>query len=306
MLALLICLMVFGLIGCSKSPAIYSGIPFGLCHVPGGLTFPIDHDNLTIGTPTVSKAYSIAQTEVTYELWKAVYDWATDPARGTAQYTFANPGWKGSDNVSGSVLQPVTNVSWRDAMIWCNALTEYYKAHKGPSYACVYCTGDHTTPLRTVDGNVTITTAVGSEDNPYVNPTAKGFRLPTNNEWELAARYIDGTSWTPGTYASGASAFIYNGSSVNIDQKPTKAVAKYAVSHTGEVMGKNSNGLRIYAMSGNVWEWCFDWHPVSTSDRVVRGGGYNTPADEIYLGFGADYLPTDSNSQLGFRFVKTE
>lgn len=66
-----------------------------------------------------SKSYEMAQTEVTYELWNAVHTWAF--ANG---YTFANAGRKGS-NGSGSDQQPVTTVSWREAMVWCNALTEY-------------------------------------------------------------------------------------------------------------------------------------------------------------------------------------
>ena len=76
---------------------------------------------------------------------------------------------------------PVTIVNWRSAMVWCNALTEWYNAQKGTSYACVY-TSDaaYTNPIRDSQDGIygsSSNPAAGSFDNPYVNPNAKGFRL---------------------------------------------------------------------------------------------------------------------------------
>ena len=166
-------------------------------------------------TVTVNNPYWIAETEVTYELWYAVYDWAKNGngpnGDGRGQYTFANPGMRGvyfnesthayTPYSSGHDTHPVTAVNWRDAMVWCNALTEYYY---GNSDNCVYYEdAAYTTPIRSVNAS--------NIDSPYIKATAtgntgmancsaKGFRLPTSDEWELAARYHfkDGTQWTAG------------------------------------------------------------------------------------------------------------
>jgi len=102
------------------------GVSFVMVYVPGGLSYKtgvddngdIDGDGDQDVSPvaTVAGAYWIAETEVTYKLWKKVYDWATDSARGTKKYTFSYAG-----TMSTTDLHPVTTVSWRDMMVWCNA-----------------------------------------------------------------------------------------------------------------------------------------------------------------------------------------
>jgi formylglycine-generating enzyme required for sulfatase activity len=83
--------------------------------------------------------YAIGQYEVSYELWHTVRVWAE--ARG---YTFANPGWEGHRNSGGAAPSaagknmPVTGISWRDAMVWCNAYTEWHNSRNGTSYTPAY------------------------------------------------------------------------------------------------------------------------------------------------------------------------
>jgi sulfatase modifying factor 1 len=181
-----------------------STVSFNMHYAPSG-SFPSDDDIICgCGLPStgvVSNPYWIAETDVTYQLWNAVYTWATTTA--TDKYIFANADTR--RNTVGNDLLPVDWVSWREAMVWCNALTECYNAKNGTSYACVYYMADHSNPIRSVnDDAISPTTQEdGHEDNPYVDPTAKGFRLPTSNEWELAARYQDGKNWTPGDHISG-------------------------------------------------------------------------------------------------------
>jgi hypothetical protein len=123
-----------------KAPATCTieGVTFKMLPVPGGKTFPtgVNDD----GTATVAGAYWVGETEVTYELWNKVYAWATTGTTGTGagQYTFANEGMAGSEDSTGTDQQPVTHICWRDSMVWCNALTEWYNAKKGTSYECVY------------------------------------------------------------------------------------------------------------------------------------------------------------------------
>ena len=68
-----------------------------------------------------------------------VYIWATNGIgrTGAGQYTFANAGTMG-DGTGDTNQHPVTTVNWRDSMVWCNALTEWYNAQNGTSYECVY------------------------------------------------------------------------------------------------------------------------------------------------------------------------
>ena len=195
-------------------------VSFNMAYVPGGMTFPTDTSDL--GTPaTVADAYWIGETEVTYELWVKVHDWATHADRGPNIYTFANAGTQG-DGDGDTTLHPVTTINWRDAMVWCNALTEWYNANNGSertSTARITLTAAMLTPLRNAgDGSYgsSVNSTAGSNDAPYVDDAAKGFRLPTGNEWELAARWRDKSTntvsgykfpfFTTGMSASGATA----------------------------------------------------------------------------------------------------
>ena len=74
--------------------------------------------------------YVLGKTEVTYKLWKEVYDWAVKPENG---YTFQNAGKKGSSG-TGSEDEPVTTINWQDCIVWCNAYTEM----KMGESECVY------------------------------------------------------------------------------------------------------------------------------------------------------------------------
>ena len=132
--------------------------------------------------------------------------------------------------------------------------------------------------------------------------TGKNFRLPTEAEWEFAAR--------GGNNSRG---YKYSGSNT------LSNVAWYtdnSSSTTHPVATKASNELGIYDMSGNVWEWCSDWHgsyssssqynptgPNSGSYRVGRGGCWNSYARYCRVSYRDDRHPAGRDGSLGLRLA---
>lgn len=241
--------------------------------------------------------FKMSNTEVTYKLWKEVYGWAL--LNGYSM----NAGLKGTSG-SGSVYQPVTSVNWYDSVKWCNAYTEYSNATLGTSMTPVYYTD---TLFATIyrSGQVDITNGMARWD-------ANGYRLPTESEWEYSARYQDGTNWTPMDYLSGATANYNNDLAsweVGVFYQFSDG-SNTGVTETANVGTKRANQLGIYDMSGNVWEWAWDWYdsplpsganpigPEAGSSRLTRGGGWSASdygcrvGDRSYVNpdYGYDYF----------------
>ena len=154
----------------------------------------------------------------------------------------------------------------------------------------------------------------------HADMAKKGFRLPTEAEWEYAARWENdhtnaeqyGSVWL--TKLNSAS-----GAKDKWDTNETKEVAWYSAnsgSKTHTVAQRRANALGLYDMSGNAYEWCWDRHGAITTvaetdpqgassgtNRVKRGGRYYDNADGCTVGARGPGGPTSSDNTLGFRLA---
>jgi len=285
-------------------------------------TFPTGRDDS--GSANVPARFIMGEAEVTYELWYEVYKWATTDAGGGKRadggvlYVFVNAGREGNDGTNGAVptaakQEPVTSVYWRDSIVWCNAITEYYNANNGSEtdLVCVYTySGSIIRDSRDSNG--------AACDNAVQNSTAKGFRLPTSNESEYAARYIGTTEPTHTNYVFEDGVYYTKGNSASGDTQAYNAafptVDNYAVYNansggsTAAVKTKTANALGLCDMSGNVSEWCFDWNPkYSISVRMLRGGNYSDNVDYIQVGdLSCSAGVRVESNDIGFRICRTK
>lgn len=233
------------------------------------------------GNVTVDEDFVLSQSEVTNQQMADVMQWARDQSPALVSAT-ADTVQNASGDVrelldldggacevwfsggtfgvtSGRENRPCVGVTWYGAVAYCNYLSE--SEGRTPAYDLT---------------------------DWSLDPAANGYRLPSDSQWEYAARG-----------GSGGTDTLYSGSDTVGD------VAWYTVNSEGrshDVGGKTANELGLDDMSGNVWEWCQDWHPNYVDQaRTLRGGAWINSAASCTVSYRDAAYPDYSNSSSGFR-----
>lgn len=275
-------------------PAVMGLVPAGEFEM-GNQMDPVEGtpDELPVHTVNVS-AFYMDKFEVTKALWDEVATWAS--AQG---YDIDDTSASGK-----APTHPAQGVTWYAAVKWSNARSQ--KEGLAPCY--------------TVDGE---TYKAGDRDDVVCNFAATGYRLPTEAEWEKAARggFSDRRFSWGDTITHILANYLSNMDSL-YDQNPTAGLhPTYATDDppfTAPVGSFAANGYGLYDMAGNSFEWCNDWFssdyyesspgsdptgPVSGVGRVMRGGSWFASANFCRLSARGPNLPADS-SFSGFRCVR--
>lgn len=227
--------------------------------------------------------FKMAKTETTIAEFRAFIEatgYVTDAEKSSGSYIWDSLGWhlsaaanwrmdeKGRLRATGANNFPVLHVSWNDAAQYCNWLSVKEK-------------------LRSV--------YLFQGDSVCIDTAARGYRLPTEAEWEYAA--AEGVPQKRHPFAG---------------KGGLATLGWYAGNSKGAphpVAQKTANLLGIYDLSGNVWEWCHGWYnarsnaPAAKKERSIRGGSWNNNPAHCRIANRTSRYGDFRDGGIGFRVV---
>jgi formylglycine-generating enzyme required for sulfatase activity len=252
-------------------------VPAGTFSMGSPLDEPGRDPEETLHSVTLSRAVVVSRYEVTQAEWESVMGWD--------ESSFDGPN------------RPVEQVTWFDAVAYCNACS-----HRD-GYRSAYAIAD------IVTDSVHVTSAAVTWD-----PSADGYRLLTESEWEYVCRAGTGSAFGQGTITNLHCA------------DPVMDGAGWYCGNTGsgthDVGGKAANAWGLQDMHGNVWEWCWDWYaaaypdtsetdpvgpagPAPVPQRVIRGGSWDHEAGDCRSASRGVLNPGHRGSVVGVRLART-
>ncbi len=255
----------------------------------------VENDNMvlikggtfTMGSPT--SEYERENDEAQHKV--TVSDFYMSPTEVSQKEYQSLMGNNPSENKGDNL--PVENVTWYDAINYCNALSR----------------AEGLTEVYTVDG-----------DTVTWNKGATGYRLPTEAEWEYAARANTETPFSFGDYVHNSDANCYNAYGYNNDASGNWVNGPDSyLRETVEVNRYNTNDFGLYNMHGNVAEWAWDWYDAydtevtdnptgkdSGNAKVIRGGGWNDHPKHIRSAYRGAHPADAALYSIGFRVARSK
>ena len=257
-------------------------------------------NELPVHTVTLTQGFSISKYQVTQEQYQTVMTGNTNGINA-APSSFKTA----ADDGEIQNRRPVENVSWYEALVFCNRLS--IAEGLTPAYRISNSTDPSVWGIvpEAPDSTWSAVEMVAG---------STGYRLPTEAQWEYAAKGGPSAS-TPYKVYSGSNTIDDVAWWGNADGSSGNSWGK-----THEVGLKAPNELAVYDMSGNVWEWCWDRFgsypnpsspqtdpvgPSSGTDRVIRGGGWKQPEAEVRSEARGDEIPPSLRApDIGFRVLR--
>ena len=235
-------------------------------------------DETPVHTVNITRSFYLCKYEVTQQ------EWILTMGNNPSFYT-------------GDTNRPVEEVRWYSLLVYCNNRS----------------LNEGLTPCYTIDGSTDPSTWGSVPTNPNstwdavtCNFSAKGYRLPTEAEWEYVARYNDDRTYPWGETLPSSDLCNYNsnlGSTASVGSYPN-----------------GNNYLGFSDMGGNVWEWVWDWYATYSSTvqtnpsgpttiqtyRVLRGGSWNNTESFLRCSDRFNRTPTILDRVIGFRLARTK
>ena len=257
--------------------------------------------------------FALATTELSYRLWYRVRLWA----EAELGYEFLHPGAEGSEGalaaapklrryeLDSQYSQPVSRISWGDAVVWSNALTEYYNCWWFKKNVGQGGVSPLQVVYRNLDGSVLRSALQANTGGEYFRSAqANGFRLPSEREWELAGRQIDRRRWQSLDLPAGAA---------YPSEREYHRFSRYARNsnlRSWPSASREATQMGLYDMSGNLAEWVEDhFNTISPKNvlllRTLKGGAYLSPALELAVGGRLPAMPQQAHKSMGFRIARS-